>query len=79
MSEWHEIKEEDIDIDKDFVNIHIGTNYQGAIYVEIPIEMLKKKLAEKKIEVTDCDKCKKKCKWERHAVHVCNDFKPKRV
>ena len=49
MSEWHEIKEEDIDVDKDFVNIHIGTNYQGAIYVEIPIEMLKKKLAEKKI------------------------------
>jgi len=44
MSEWHEVKEEDIDIDGDMVNIHIGTNYQGAIYVEIPIAILKKKL-----------------------------------
>ena len=44
MSDWHEIKEEDIDIDGDMVNIHIGTNYQGAIYIEIPIKMLKKKL-----------------------------------
>lgn len=45
MSEWHEVKEEDIDIDEDMVNIHIGTNHQGAIYVEIPIAILKKKLS----------------------------------
>ena len=48
MSEWHEVKEEDIDIDGDMVNIHIGTNYMGAIYVEIPIDILKKKLKIKK-------------------------------
>ena len=44
MSDWHEVKEDDIEIDGDMVNIHIGTNYQGAIYVEIPIAILKKKL-----------------------------------
>jgi hypothetical protein len=44
MSDWHEIKEDDIDIDGDMVNIHIGTNYMGAIYVEIPLAILKKKL-----------------------------------
>lgn len=44
MSEWHEVKEDDIDVDGDMVNICIGTNYQGAIYVEIPVVVLKKKL-----------------------------------
>ena len=47
MSIWYEIKNpEDIEISEDgkTVEILIGTDYSGNIYVEIPVKILRQKL-----------------------------------
>ena len=50
MSEWHEITRDDMSISlkDDEVNIHIGTNYNGSIWVHFKIKDIKNLLKEKK-------------------------------
>lgn len=47
MSEWYDITKEDIAISDDgkTLEVHIGHNYDGNIYVEIPIDCIKEVLA----------------------------------
>ncbi len=46
MSEWYDITKEEISIDKDEVNVLVGENYGGAIWITIKLEDLLKVLQE---------------------------------
>lgn len=42
MSEWHEAKEEDVELDGEEVNIYINNNDFGSVYVTVKIDIIKK-------------------------------------
>lgn len=37
MSEWYEPKREDMDVDGDEINIRVGSNYNGAVWIAVKI------------------------------------------
>lgn len=38
MSIWHEIKPEDMELDGDEINIHIGSDYSGNVYAIVRVK-----------------------------------------
>lgn len=48
MSKWHTATEEDIDIDvsSQTIDVYVTSDRDGAIYVEIPIALIRKVLKE---------------------------------
>ena len=62
MSKWYRAKKEDIDIDGEDLNILVCTDYDGNIYVEISMKLLKEVLREKN-KITN-DLLKELNKWK---------------
>jgi hypothetical protein len=53
MSKWYRAKKEDIDIDGEDLNILVCTDYDGNIYVELSMRLLKEILQEKNKTIND--------------------------
>jgi hypothetical protein len=42
VSRWHTATEDDITLNQDTLDVYAGYDYYGNIYVEIPLELLRK-------------------------------------
>lgn len=45
MSEWHEAKKDDLELDGDEINILIGDDWRGNIYVTVKVADIKELLS----------------------------------